>query len=203
MMIKLFVFTFFFAFTTVSFNTQSAQFSLSNIKSIKDHADCFSNVFASYDSWFNFLYTNRQNRFKRQGIENANVKLDEFERNFKNMFPIEDYELAKKNLSCNFITYYVNGKDIKGVLITPKTSKEKLPVIIYNRGGTRGLGSLVFGHIAHELFPLALEGFAIIASEYREDEQYGSDNIDEVTALFDIIDNIPMLASDKVGRLRQ
>ncbi|MBT0585118.1 alpha/beta hydrolase family protein [Alteromonas oceanisediminis] len=172
---------------------------LSTTPLVTAHKNCFHGVFTSYDSWFDFLHTSRQKKFERQGVGDVSNKLAAFERNFKSMFPVAEYELAQSSLSCNLITYEVNGEAVNGVLVMPKTNEEKRPVIIYNRGGTRGFGSLVFGHIAHELFPLALEGFAIIASEYRKDEQYGSDNIDEVTALFDIIDSLEMLDAEKIG----
>ena len=175
---------------------------ISNINIIKNNYDCFSSEFSSYDSWVKFLSLNKERQFKRQKIENVSEKIDEFVAGFEKMFPRKQYDLAKENLDCRFIKYTVGKNEVNGVLIIPKSPLEhegKIPVVIYNRGGTRNLGSLVFGHLAYELFPIAQKGFAIIASDYRADEQYGADNIDEVTALFEILENIPKLNSYKVG----
>ena len=175
---------------------------LLDVKSVKHQYNCFSAEFSSYDSWLDFLRARKEAQFKRQGVENIAKAWEDFESNFSKTFQRTSFDAAKQNLDCRFLTYEVNGQDIHGVLIAPKKSlkqTQNIPVIIYNRGGTRNLGSLVFGHVAYELFPIAQQGFAIIASNYRKDEQYGADNIDEVTALFNIIESIPVLKSDKVG----
>jgi dipeptidyl aminopeptidase/acylaminoacyl peptidase len=175
---------------------------LQNIENVTQTSDCFSNVFSSYDNWFNWLYDKRKNAFIARKTENMAHKLNKFEDNFKKMFLKEQFNNAKKNLDCRFFTYLVGENEVKGVLITPKYqvgNREKTPLIVYNRGGTRNLGSLVFGHVAFELFPIALKGNAIIASDYRSDERYGADNIDEVTALLDIAEKIPNIKSDQIG----
>uniref|UniRef100_A0A486XMH1 Acylamino-acid-releasing enzyme n=1 Tax=Rheinheimera sp. BAL341 TaxID=1708203 RepID=A0A486XMH1_9GAMM len=182
--------------------SQKVELDFEGIKSLKSQYDCFSSEFSSYDSWVNFLKSNKESQFKRRGLQDVSKKVDDFVVGFEKMFPRTEYEYAKKNLECRFITYSVGEHDVEGALIIPKLTSEqggKIPVIIYNRGGTRNLGSLVFGHLAYELFPIAHKGFAIIASNYRDDEQYGSDNINEVTALFDILEEIPSLNSSKVG----
>lgn len=178
------------------------ELALQDVKSVKHQYSCFSAEFSSYDSWLDFLRARKEAQFKRQGVENIAQALEDFESNFSKTFQRASFDAAKQNLDCRFLTYEVNGQDIHGVLIVPKKSlkqAEKIPLIIYNRGGTRNLGSLVFGHVAYELFPIAQQGFAIIASNYRNDEQYGADDIDEVSALFNIIESIPELKSDKVG----
>ena len=174
---------------------------LTTIDSVKSEKSCFHNVFASYDAWFNFLYSKRENAFKRRGLKNISQQLKKFEDGFKSRFSKADFDAAKQGLHCQRFTYEVNGKDVEGVLILPKSNNiqgEKTPLILYNRGGTRRFGQLVFGHIAHELFPLALKGYAIIASDYRKDEQYGADNIDEVTQLIDVAESIPSIKTDKI-----
>lgn len=175
---------------------------LQNIKSIKHQYSCFSAEFSSYDSWLDFLLARKAAQFKRQGVENIAKAMEDFKSNFSKTFQRASFDSAKEQLDCRFLTYVVDGQEIHGVLIVPKSKLKqdgKIPVILYNRGGTRNLGSLFFGHLAYELFPLAQQGFAIIASNYRKDEQYGADNINEVTALFSLIDSIPALKSDKVG----
>ena len=193
-----------FSAALICFKGYAAQLesALLDVKSVKQQYNCFSAEFSSYDSWLDFLRSRKEAQFKRQGVENIAKAWENFESNFSKTFQRESFDAAKQNLDCRFLTYIVNEQKIHGVLIVPKKSLHqatKIPVIIYNRGGTRNLGSLVFGHVAYELFPIAQQGFAIIASNYRDDEQYGADNIDEVTALFNIIEGIPALKSDKVG----
>lgn len=109
------------------------------------------------------------------------------------------FRMQRISLLAIFFTYDVNGEAVRGVLITPKSIDGPVPVIIYNRGGIRNYGSLVFGHVAARIFPLAHGGYAVIASNYRENEQYGADNIDEVTFLLSVIDSHDGIDSEKIG----
>lgn len=192
--------TFLFGLTSSPVTAESLD--LSKISGVKSQHSCFHAIFSSYDSWFNWLYSKREANFQRRGLKDYSMQLKKFEQGFKSMFSKEDFDAAQNSLDCQNFKYEVNDQEVEGVLITPKdlrTKQSDVPVVLYNRGGTRGLGDLRFGHIAYELFPIALQGYAIIASNYRKDEQYGADNIDEVTYLVDMLQQLPNLQSDKLN----
>lgn len=57
---------------------------------------------------------------------------------------------------------------VQGYVIQPRSKPDtQLPVIIYNRGGNPWFATLKFDDLYKNLFPLADEGFIIIASQYR------------------------------------
>ena len=51
------------------------------------------------------------------------------------MFGEDKFNHYKNNLSCNTFKYQVDGNDVFGYIIKPKTNSKKLPVLVYNRGG--------------------------------------------------------------------
>ncbi|MDK2597433.1 alpha/beta hydrolase family protein [Pseudoalteromonas obscura] len=186
----------------ISNNANASNIELPTSMGIKNQHSCFHDVFSDYDSWFKFVYAKNESNFKRRGIKDYSKPLKQFEKRFNTMFPKTDFDAAKKALDCQRFTYSVNGQEVDGLLIAPKkmtSTQSKVPVVLYNRGGTRNYGDLVFGHVVYSLFPVAMQGYAVIASNYRKDEQYGADNIDEVTRLIDIVENIPQLESNKVN----
>ncbi|WP_448566069.1 alpha/beta hydrolase family protein [Thalassotalea ganghwensis] len=182
----------------LAFPVQAKNFNLIALNNVESERDCFSNEFQSYDSWFNWLYLKKEKSFAQRNVKNAEQKLKQWEKSFTTTFSKDRFNQAKQELACSFIEYTVNNAKVSAMNIKPKEVKNP-PVILYNRGGTRTYGGLVFGHAAFELFPIALQGFAIIASNYRDDEVYGTDNIDEVTALVDIAQQTPELNAEKIG----
>ncbi|SNY51244.1 Prolyl oligopeptidase family protein [Arsukibacterium tuosuense] len=121
---------------------------------------------------------------------------------FKRKFSEDSYINTVEKLKCNIIKYNVDGIEVQGVLIMPKVKPgTKLPVIVYNRGGNGTFGALVFPSILENLTPLALDGFLVIASQYRghmrtEPEKYGIDefggkDVNDVHVLIDLVKKHP------------
>ena len=125
---------------------------------------------------------------------------------FDSMFGKDKFNQYKSNLSCSTFKYQVDGNEVEGYIIKPKSSLNKLPVLIYNRGGNGGYGSVVFGSMMHNLFPIANEGFVIIGSQYRLSrtkgillDEFGGNDINDVTALLDYIPNIKGADAQRIG----
>jgi dipeptidyl aminopeptidase/acylaminoacyl peptidase len=104
------------------------------------------------------------------------------------------------------ITYLSEGLKVKGLLVKPK-GKEKLPAIIYNRGGNREFGQLVISTGLLTLGEIAKEGYVVIASQYRGvvggegQEQFGGDDINDVLALIDVLAEIEEADTQRIGML--
>ncbi|WP_342355302.1 alpha/beta hydrolase family protein [Pseudoalteromonas luteoviolacea] len=81
-----------------------------------------------------------------------------------------------------------------------------LPVLIYNRGGNGSFGTMVFGTMMNNLFPVADQGFVIIGSQYRRSnskykllDEFGGKDVNDVVALQKFIPAIVGADSSKVG----
>ncbi|QKX06676.1 prolyl oligopeptidase family serine peptidase [Aquimarina sp. TRL1] len=116
------------------------------------------------------------------------------------------YEIARKQTNYIFekFNYTSDDTEVQGFSCIPKTtSGTKIPVIIYNRGGTGNIG-----RITEEDFPdfyaLAKNGFAVYASNYRyvgasgANDQIGGDDIQDVIQLFQSIKNIDFIDVDNI-----
>lgn len=157
---------------------------------------CFSGMASSYDDWSNAVVAN-----------NVNASLSRFQ----TRFPENKYDEYKENLDCDFINYPVGELIVDGVFIRPKNAHgTALPVVIVNRGGNATFGTWNISRLFHTVLPLANEGFAIIASQYRGSrigdesalkgqDEFGGDDINDVLTLIELVDEIPGLDSTRIG----
>nr|WP_275442560.1 prolyl oligopeptidase family serine peptidase [Pseudoalteromonas sp. OOF1S-7] len=165
-------------------------------------SNCFRGGFSDYASWVGFM----EKRFAASGSDEHRVK--KRLTGFMARFPEADFNEFQQNLSCHTFTYNVDDQIVAGYVIKPKQLNEKLPVIIYNRGGNGNYGAVVFGSMMANLFPLAKEGFVIIGSQYRgtftqEDnlDEFGGQDVNDVIALMDILPQIEGADAHRVGML--
>lgn len=173
--------------TITSFYSQAT--SLINDNRIKEEKSCFTWVFTDYSSW-----------------RNAGDKSDEEKLQFDAMFGEDKFNLYKKNLSCSTFKYEVDGNDVHGYIIKPKIAKNKLPVLIFNRGGNGNFGKVYFPNMFLNLFPIADEGFVIVGSNYRGTfskdtllDELGGKDVNDVTALLDYIPSIAGADAQRIG----
>jgi len=119
----------------------------------------------------------------------------EFKKQFKYLEDIDIYS----------ITYLSDGLKIKGLLVKPKVIDEKLPCIIYNRGGNRDFGALKLAQGVTILGQIAKEGYVVIASQYRGNagsegkEEFGGKDVNDVTILTDVLKEIEGANTAKIG----
>lgn len=172
---------------------------LINDERVTNQKTCFTSQFTSYERWRNYMEKGKKKRIKSK--ERLVKQMAFFDSMFKDKF-----SQFKENLSCNTFTYQVDGNQVQGYVIKPKTSTKKLPVLIYNRGGNGSYGSLVFGYKMHNLFPIANEGFVIIGSQYRGSlskqdnlDEFGGKDVKDVTALLDYIPSIESADPQRIG----
>ncbi|MFZ5636426.1 MAG: alpha/beta hydrolase family protein [Pseudomonadota bacterium] len=124
-------------------------------------------------------------------------------------FPRSLYENAQQRLDCHAIRYESDGLVILGWMVAPKHAPDaKLPVVIFNRGGNGGFGALKFADLFTHVFPLADQGFLVLASQYRgvSDadparfgvDEFGGADVNDVRRLIDLARQIPGADADNV-----
>ncbi len=94
--------------------------------------------------------------------------------------------------------------EIEGFACRPKKLEDKkIPVIIYNRGGTGNIGRLSEEDLP-DFYWLAKNGFAVYASSYRfvgalgSVDQVGGDDVNDVINLYEIVKSLDFVDSDNV-----
>ena len=110
-----------------------------------------------------------------------------------------DYEYLKK-LDFYFITYKSDDQIVKGFLIEPK-GEGTYPAVIFNRGGNRTFGSLTVATMILYTSKLAEQGYVIIGSNYREKDEFGGAEINDVLSLTETLKEIEKADSNYIGML--
>jgi dipeptidyl aminopeptidase/acylaminoacyl peptidase len=102
------------------------------------------------------------------------------------------------------ITYLSDELKVKGYLVVPKKG-EKLPCVIYNRGGTRESFALSDVSAATVLARLASWGYIVVASQYRGNgggegkEEFGGKDINDVLNLIPLLKSLPRADATRLG----
>jgi dipeptidyl aminopeptidase/acylaminoacyl peptidase len=103
-----------------------------------------------------------------------------------------------KILNFYFITYQSDSLEVKGILVEPKKDG-KYPVVIFNRGGNRDFSPLSLGTMMNYASKLAAEGYVIIGSNYREEDEFGGTEINDVLYLTETVKEIEKADSKAIG----
>ncbi|WP_375580092.1 prolyl oligopeptidase family serine peptidase [Marivirga tractuosa] len=100
------------------------------------------------------------------------------------------------------IVYKSDSLLVNGIIAEPK-KEGKFPVIIFNRGGNKEIGKVAK---AKTLFTLVLatsklveEGYVAIASCYRENDEFGGDDIHDVLNLIETSEEIEKADPNRIG----
>lgn len=153
-------------------------------------ANCFRADLPDYQAFLGFL--TQKNPGKAEMVAKRTNKL----------IGQENYDKAKSNLNCYFMSYENDGLTIPGYLVEPKNMKDKkFPVVVYNRGGNANYGAIIFYRLFNMIFPLAQGDYIVVASQYRgmnpnKPEEYGNDefggrDVSDVHKLIDLVKQHP------------
>lgn len=108
-----------------------------------------------------------------------------------------DYQFSQ-NLNYSEFIYQSDSNDIKGLMIAPKTQGQ-YPLIIYNRGGNRDFNELTLKMLFFSTAVLANEGYIILASNYRVEDEYGGNDLNDVFNLIRVAEQIENVDTSRIG----
>lgn len=104
-----------------------------------------------------------------------------------------------KNTEVKKIIYDSDGLKVQGYLAYPKNNSQKLPLLIWNRGGNRKDGK-IDDFLAKGMFgEIASWGYVVLASNYREEDEFGGREINDILNLVPLADEIAFCDSSKIG----
>ncbi len=102
------------------------------------------------------------------------------------------------------ITYESDGLKVRGYLATPMAG-DKLPCVIFNRGGNREFGALSDLRAALLLGKVARRGYVVVASQYRGNgggegrEEFGGAEVQDVLNLIPLLEGLRRADSSRIG----
>lgn len=102
------------------------------------------------------------------------------------------------NLNFYLISYQSDSLKVNGIIIEPK-KEGKFPVVIFNRGGNRDFAQLTISTMIFYTSKLAEQGYVIIGSNYREKDEFGGAEINDVLNLTETVKEIEKADSNSIG----
>ncbi|MEX2162647.1 MAG: prolyl oligopeptidase family serine peptidase [Sulfuricaulis sp.] len=139
--------------------------------------------FNNYDSWLSFV----RDRHARRGDP-----FDEWA--FRAAFPPSAFRalVGGREVECLQITYLSDSLKVGGYVVRPRGHAAAMkPLVIFNRGGNRSFGQLVFANLVN-FARWSQEGFVVLASQYRGgtgsegNDEFGGADVDDVMNLFGV-----------------
>lgn len=97
------------------------------------------------------------------------------------------------------IVYESDDLKVNGFLAHPKDTEQKYPLIIWNRGGHRKNGR-IDDFLARGIFgEIASWGYVVLASQYREKDEFGGKDVNDVLNLFPVAESVSFCDTGKTG----
>ena len=149
----------------------------------------------TFFSWAFFSFTQTSNKVFKQKLEITKTEL--WKLISTNDSLNSEYKFAN-NLNYSEIVYKSDSLDVKGFLIEPK-AKGNYPVVIFNRGGNRDFNELTLKMLFFSTAVLANEGYIILASNYRIQDEFGGKDLNDVLNLIHVADQLENADTSKIG----
>lgn len=100
------------------------------------------------------------------------------------------------------ITYKSDSLLVNGIVAEPK-KEGKFPVIIFNRGGNKEIGKMAKAKTLYTLIfaasALVEEGYVLLASCYREEDEFGGKDINDVLNLAETAKEMEKADPSRIG----
>lgn len=109
-----------------------------------------------------------------------------------------------EDVTIDFLDHKSNGASLRGFIVQPK-KPGKYPIVIYNRGGNRELGSLIVETAVQYMAPIAADGYVVLATNYEginggvENEEFGGADVHHILNLIRDAKQLPNADSTKIG----
>ena len=108
-------------------------------------------------------------------------------------------EVVTENTNVWKIVYKSGDAKVNGYFAVPKDTHEKLPLIIWNRGGAKKAGA-IDEFLARGMYgEIASWGYSVLATQYRKDEQFGGKDLDDVLNLFELAKEFDECDESRIG----
>jgi dipeptidyl aminopeptidase/acylaminoacyl peptidase len=122
------------------------------------------------------------------------------------MVSAKTFDFARAAFDCRRVTYASGGHTVSGYVVRPRsygTATRALPLLVYNRGGNGEFGKVEGLQLFQTLLPFAKAGYMVVASQYREADEFGGRDVDDVMRLIDLALALPDTDARRIFLLGQ
>ncbi|RYY02195.1 MAG: hypothetical protein EOO53_14265 [Gammaproteobacteria bacterium] len=113
---------------------------------------------------------------------------------------------VNETIVCKKFDYLVDGIRVDGFYAYSQVHDERIPAIIFNRGGNGSFGAIGKEELESILLPFANRGYFIIATQYRgldkgdfALDEFGGKDVNDVLFLLNIIDDVKFVDNKRIG----
>lgn len=108
-------------------------------------------------------------------------------------------ELQFSDIQLFRFTYLCGLKEIDAFMALPRGIEDKIPVVFWNRGGFANNGRLD-NFLAYVIIgEIASWGYGVFASQYRDDDEFGGKEVDDVISLIQQVMEFEFVDSSKMA----
>lgn len=97
------------------------------------------------------------------------------------------FNMRTSQTECLRFTYDVDGVEVPGFMLRPAGLRDDAPVLVYHRGGNGELGAIRFINLYLRFSELAQQGFVVIGSNLREQDEFGGADVEDSRRILDIV----------------
>lgn len=115
------------------------------------------------------------------------------------LFSERVFEMRKATTECIRFTYDVDGVEVPGFMLRPANSTQDTPVLVYHRGGNGSFGMTGFMSFYTRFSELASEGYVIIGSNLREQDEFGGADVEDSRRILDIVKGMEHVDLDRIA----
>jgi dipeptidyl aminopeptidase/acylaminoacyl peptidase len=165
----------------------------SQINNVMSSESCFAGERANHEGFITYNFQQFKAFFGRKAQRLTENVLH-------NRFTKEKYEQAKTLYDCTLITYKVGDVLVDGFYLNKKGVTKKQPLLIHNRGGNGMFGRSPIISMLNKK-NIIDAGFVVMGSQYREEDQFGGNDLNDVLALVEIGKQLPTVNSESVSMM--
>lgn len=144
----------------------------------------------------------------RSWLDSVAQRLDDPARSMPRLqalVPPDTFAFARSAFDCRIVSYESGGHTVSGYVVRPRsgTTQGTLPLLVYNRGGNGAYGKLDSLQVFLKLLPLVKAGFMVVTSQYRDADEFGGRDVDDIMRLIDLSLAMPEVDGSRIFLLGQ
>lgn len=168
---------------------------LSNINSIVSNQSCFAGERSNYEGFIKYSLKEIKRSFGRK-VSRLTVDI------LKRRLSQSRFEDLRNSYDCQLFTYKVDNISVGGFYLNSKAKNtQKIsplkPLMIFNRGGNGDFGRITLLTMLRNT-PIVDAGYVVMASQYRQEDEFGGKDLNDVLDLVTIGKSLPIVNSSSV-----
>ncbi|WP_157982836.1 alpha/beta hydrolase family protein [Aliidiomarina minuta] len=129
----------------------------------------------------------------------AETSFTPWNQNFDRLFSDRFFAARQSQTECLRFTYDVDGVEVPGFMVRPANSYEDTPVLVFHRGGNGSFGAINFVNLYARYMGMVGEGYTIIGSNLRAEDEFGGADVDDARAILSIVQGMDNVDHDRIA----